>query len=249
MCGVAGQSQQQGSSWHIKTQISAHFPHQAKLMLFQRLRRLAALFGCKFRFPASTFDLLGHGNCAQIHKEARISKIRISVRGSGCSVTVANKAFISNCLILIRGDGCKVIIGENCSIKGDVVIICEDNFSSIHIGSSSELYGPISIAATEGTKICIEDNCMIAPGCSIRSGDSHSIFKENARINSAKDIKIESRCWLGERAMVLMGAIVPEGCVVGAATVVTRPFQEKNCILAGVPARVVHQQITWSKER
>lgn len=185
----------------------------------------------------------------QVNRGAKISKVRIVVRGSRCSVNVGKKASISNCLITIRGDECNVLIDDNCSIKGHVVIICEDNFSTVHIGSGSELYGPISIAATEGTKICIDDNCMIAPGCSIRSGDSHSIFKDNLRINPAKDINIKSRCWLGERVMVLKGAILPEGCIVGAATVVTRPFQEKNCILAGVPARVISQHITWSKER
>lgn len=218
-------------------------------MSFQRLRRLAYLFGRKFLFPASTFDILGNGNCVHIQKGAKINRMRVVARGSECSVSVANKAFISNCQILIRGSGCTVIIGENCIIKGEVVIICEDNFSSVHIGSSSELYGPISIAAIEGTRIWIGENCMIAPGCSIRSGDSHSIFSKNTRINLALNIIINARCWLGERAIVLKGSIVPEGCVVGAATVVTRPFEEKNCILAGVPARVVRQQITWTKER
>lgn len=217
--------------------------------LAERIKRIAKILAYKARYPACTVDTLGAGNYVHIHKTAVLINVRIVIRGSRCNIRVGKASVLRNCLICIRGDMCNVIIAEGCRLGDKVVITCEDHRSSVHIGPGSELFGPISTAATEGTDICISSNCMIAPGCSIRSGDSHSIFKENKRINPAKDTRIESHCWLGERAIVLKGAIVPEGCVVGAGSVVTKPFQEKNCILAGIPARVVSQGIAWGKER
>jgi acetyltransferase-like isoleucine patch superfamily enzyme len=227
-----------------------HKPREYKMpMLVKRIKRLTSLLAYKIRHPSCTFDILGTSNCVHIHKEATLKNVRIVIRGSRCNIRIDKAAALKNCLVYIRGNQCNVTIAEKCRLGEKVDIICEDHFSSVNIGASSEFFGPISIAATEGTAIYIDNNCMIAPGCSIRSGDSHSIFKNNARINPAKDIQIESRCWLGERVLVLKGAFVPEGCVVGAASVIIKAFQEKNCILAGVPARVVNKGITWGKER
>lgn len=46
---------------------------------------------------------------------------------------------------------------------------------------------------------------------------------------------------------ILKGAVIPKGCVIGANSNVVSGFTEKNCIIAGNPARIVKKHITWEK--
>jgi acetyltransferase-like isoleucine patch superfamily enzyme len=45
--------------------------------------------------------------------------------------------------------------------------------------------------------------------------------------------------------MVLKGAVIPNGCVVAAGSVVTKRFEEENSLIAGTPARVTRTGIEW----
>ena len=39
-----------------------------------------------------------------------------------------------------------------------------------------------------------------------------------------------------EQSVILKGSVIPEGCVVGAMTLVNKQFEESNCLIAGNPA-------------
>jgi acetyltransferase-like isoleucine patch superfamily enzyme len=51
-------------------------------------------------------------------------------------------------------------------------------------------------------------------------------------------ITIEEDVWFGFDAIVLPGAVIRKGCVIGAGSVVTDEIPEYS-IAAGVPARVI----------
>jgi acetyltransferase-like isoleucine patch superfamily enzyme len=51
-------------------------------------------------------------------------------------------------------------------------------------------------------------------------------------------LEIGAGCWLGAKVVVLDGASIAEGSVVGAGAVVNRPLPARSLAL-GVPARVV----------
>lgn len=55
---------------------------------------------------------------------------------------------------------------------------------------------------------------------------------------SHKGIKIGRDCWIGAKVTVLDGAVVGNGCVVAAGAVVRGTFPD-NCIIGGVPARIL----------
>ena len=77
--------------------------------------------------------------------------------------------------------------------------------------------------------------------------DYHSI--ENMTTHqispTQNDVIIGSHVWLATRSMVLKGSMIPDGCVIGANTVVTGNFEKENCIIAGNPARIVKEGYTW----
>jgi virginiamycin A acetyltransferase len=59
----------------------------------------------------------------------------------------------------------------------------------------------------------------------------------------ASDIQIGADVWVGQRAIILAGASIPTGCVVGAGSVVTRGGYDPFTVLAGVPARPIRKRL------
>lgn len=55
---------------------------------------------------------------------------------------------------------------------------------------------------------------------------------------SHKGIKIGKDCWIGAKATILDGSVIGNGCVVAAGAVVSGKFPD-NCVIGGVPARII----------
>lgn len=55
-------------------------------------------------------------------------------------------------------------------------------------------------------------------------------------------ITIGNNCWIGSKVTVLDGAVIGNGCVVAAGAVVTGVFPD-NCVIGGVPARILKVRI------
>ena len=51
--------------------------------------------------------------------------------------------------------------------------------------------------------------------------------------------------WIGCRATILKGSIIDDDSVIGAGSVVSDIFDRKNILIAGVPARIMRNQISW----
>ena len=84
----------------------------------------------------------------------------------------------------------------------------------------------------------------------LRTGDSHSIInEEGTRVNLAKDILIGNHVWIGHRVLINKGVKISDDSVVGTGSVVTNQFNQKGVCIAGNPARVIKENITWLSER
>ena len=57
-------------------------------------------------------------------------------------------------------------------------------------------------------------------------------------------IVIGNHVWIGRRAMIMKGVTIGDGAVVAAGAIVTKDVPP-NCVVAGVPARVVKENIFW----
>ena len=58
-----------------------------------------------------------------------------------------------------------------------------------------------------------------------------------------EDIVIGEKCWLGMNSVILPGVQLGDNTVVAAGAVVTKSFEEGNCIIGGVPAKVIKKII------
>ena len=127
----------------------------------------------------------------------------------------------------------------------------EDSGCTISLGAHTALCGDIQLAAMEGTDITVGEGCLFANAVRLRTGDSHSLLKKStgARINPSKSITVGNHVWVGTGVTILKGVQVADGCVVGAGSLLAKAYSQPNCVLAGVPAREVKQDVDWTPER
>lgn len=69
---------------------------------------------------------------------------------------------------------------------------------------------------------------------------NHDFINNEAQV-AASPIHIGDFCWLGMGAKVLPGVRLGPFTIVGAGAIVTRPFEEGYCVLAGNPAKIIRQ--------
>jgi acetyltransferase-like isoleucine patch superfamily enzyme len=85
--------------------------------------------------------------------------------------------------------------------------------------------------------IKLGNNVWIGPRVSIVSMSHDTSDYHKYLIDSP--ITIGDNCWLATNCVILPGVELASHTVVAAGAVVTKSFLQGNCILAGVPARIV----------
>lgn len=132
------------------------------------------------------------------------------------------------------GRGCRIDIGES--------------KSSLIIGKDARLGDYVHINAERS--ITIGDNVLMASHVFISdashgsySGDNQSSPDSNPskRDLVIKPVKIGNNVWIGEHVVILQGAEIGDGCIIGANTVISGKTYPDNSIIAGVPGRVIKQ--------
>lgn len=156
--------------------------------------------------------------------------------GKGCRVY--------NSRITIYGNGNYIFVDKDCVLKNVDIWISDG--SAIEIGHNTHFTGNIHIACIEGKKVYIGERCLFSNQITLRTGDSHSILNSaGERINNAENIYIGNHVWVGQQVIILKGAKIGEESVIGTNALVTGKVFPKESILAGIPAKVIKNKITW----
>ena len=113
------------------------------------------------------------------------------------------------------------------------------------MGDNTALADHSFVGATGG--VWIGDNTIC--GQNTRFHSSNHNFRDMDELIrkqgiTAKGIRLGENCWVGAGAVFLDGASIGNGCVVAANAVITKEFPD-NCIIAGVPAKI----IGWRNEK
>jgi len=56
-----------------------------------------------------------------------------------------------------------------------------------------------------------------------------------------QDVSIGEKCWVGMNSVILPGVTLGAGTIVGAGSVVTKPFPQGHCLIGGVPAKIIKE--------
>ena len=135
---------------------------------------------------------------------------------------------------------------------------------SVRWGRGTELYGTGRIDIGERTyfgndcylsshpetaSITIGKCCAIAHNVHIRTSDFKRVpdFREAFDAPSEwANIVIGDWCWIGVHVYICAGVKIGDNVIIGANSVVTHDIPS-NCVVGGVPARVLHSKSTYTR--
>lgn len=152
--------------------------------------------------------------------------------------------------ITFKGSNNKVIVGKNSFLNG-LNIVIEGDHNQVIIGDNAFVLDDTRIYVVDGSSFRMGNGCMLSDKIEIRTTDSHAIFDltNKKRINPEENVIIHDRVWIGTGVTILKETEIAEGCVVGAASVITRKHLKTHAVIAGNPGREVRENITWTMER
>ncbi|MEO9139163.1 MAG: acyltransferase [Jatrophihabitans sp.] len=172
--------------------------------------------------------------------------IKIKFTGSGNRLVVADKINLGSFVVDFDCDNGTVEIGPTNRFFAAAIRVGQD--ACVRIGKTVSSTTSVYISAVEGTTVQVGDDVMFASQNQIRGDDGHPIFdsRTGERINPAKSVTIGNHVWLGGEVVVLGGAVIGDGTVVGLRSLVTGTLPN-NCIAVGIPARVIRRDIGWDR--
>jgi len=181
-------------------------------------------------FKRSRFIIKGDNNIIKLSKTLSYTNFIINIRGNNKKITIkaSNKNINGLKLVSIRGDNQVFSFGENFSCGG----------LEVQMNDGDEMF-------------TVGDNCLFSWGIKARTSDGHSIVDLNTKraINPPKDIHIADLVWVGEDVSFLKGSKISANSVVGSRAVVTKSFEKTNIVVAGFPAKIMKENITWDRRK
>jgi len=226
------------------------------MSLFSFGKRLLNRFPFLLKHVSTIYNIIGmnryyaYGKRNTIYKGTSFLKnCRIIIKGNNNRITFGNKCLLNKTTINIVGDNNTIQIGnEVCIYEGEFHI--EDNGNLIDIGEKTLICGKTHLAAIEGTVIKIGKESLFSSDIVFRTGDSHSILNfEGERINHSQDILLGDRVWIGNRVICTKGASMANDSIIGTGSILTKPINRANVVVAGIPAKVIKENIKWCRER
>ena len=118
------------------------------------------------------------------------------------------------------------------------------------VGNNAHLeIGHKSYINLNSTVICydhiiIGSNCAISWNTNVLDGNAHELVVGEVARPRTQPVVIGDKVWIGTGATILPGVTIGDGAVVAAGSVVTADVPGR-AVVAGNPARVVREEVTW----
>lgn len=178
-----------------------------------------------------TGTIKGQGNVIRIAGSRNPQTLQLRIFGHKNKVTIGAGSFLQNLRVEIGGERwpcsrARLTIGKSFSIASQGRFILPNSGNVIEIG----------------------DRCMFSSNIIVRGGEyPHLIFDKDSGtyLDISDGIFIGDHVWVGEGTFIGKSVTLPDDCVVGTRSVVTRRFDETHCVIAGNPACVVKRGVQW----
>lgn len=173
----------------------------------------------------------------------------LKCRLHGVRFIVGRNSYLKGCSVEAKRKNGQLIIGDDCLIKNTV-------FSYYGIGGMIIIKDRVTVNARPEaiTKLCVKDEsrieideeCLLSNAIDIATTDWHSVINERGeRINYEKDVFIGRHVWIGRKVLIGKGVSIPNNSIIGAGSVVTKQFTDSNVVIAGNPAIIRKDHVSW----
>ena len=143
---------------------------------------------------------------------------------------------------IVKRDGGlqQLVLGSRVHLAEHTQVIFEGPGGRIEIGDDVFINARAEIRARELVRI--GQGTIIAFDALIMDTNHHEL----AGSRTTAPTLIGEHVWIGARATVLCGVTIGEGAVVAAGAVVTRDVAPR-CLVGGVPARTIREDVDWRR--
>lgn len=184
-----------------------------------------------------------------VSSERQMKKTTIKLRGRNNRLVIAENVTLTHCEIRLDGDNNLIEIGPGVRYSSGKIYLSGASGQHIRIGAETTVEGAY-LLVDEAASIDIGRDCMLSTDIIIRTGDKHSILDATSgkRLNPSRDIRIADRVWIGRDVTLLKGTVLQPETVVATRSLVSSAFDEGECVVGGVPARIIKRGIRWDRK-
>lgn len=176
----------------------------------------------------------GRGTIVQIDKNAYLTMLASLNTGKR-----QVRKSVMETRILLQEDSQMIVDGSFTVYSGSYIRVAPKGKLILHGGFINE-----NTQITAGDIVEIGTDFTCGRDVVIRSFDGHNILREGYKVS--EPIKIGNHVWVGQGATILKGVTIGDGAIIASGAVVTKDVPG-HCIVAGVPAKVIEENILWEK--
>lgn len=151
----------------------------------------------------------------------------------------------SNCKSLLYiNKGAKLILHKNTTLaKGIRMVI---NKGVVEIGRDFYCNGDCSFFCNMSIKI--GNGNLFGWNVHFNTTDGHSFYVNEEQTQMSASIIVRDHVWVGANSIISKGSDIASECVVAQCSLVNRKFNQKHCLIGGIPARVIKENIGWAEK-
>jgi acetyltransferase-like isoleucine patch superfamily enzyme len=214
----------------------------ARLVWLRRLR--ARLYRSLYR---TRIRRSGTGHRIELN-DALLHRCDVEISGPGHTLIIEPGARLWDVTLRLIGENHTVVIGSGARLRGGHFLV-EDRGGRLEIGGNTTVFTPM-VVCSEGGTIRIGCDCLIAYGLDLRNSDGHSVLDATTRqrVNLPADTTIADHVWIGNNCQLMKGVTIGTHSIVAARAVVTKDVPP-NTLAAGLPAKVIRENVDWDPQR
>lgn len=217
-------------------------PDETEIIRFEDLNDLANVAGA---FDDTCFvSLTGEARALLANKQLRLTIRSMNVAKQAISHAAIHLTRQTGTVQVLFGSSGTIIFGALGAVTVDIRI---GHNGLVVIGDKTTINGARLVAVK--SNILVGRDGLWSDEILAQGFDQHGIFDLNSRefINLDRhDIVIGEHVWVGRRATLMPGTEIGPGAIVGAGSMVTRTVPRFS-VVAGNPARVVREDVSWSR--